>query len=84
MIGRYRATLPDGTQGEITIADDSGRLSLRLQRAPQSMPLYRQSPEVFAVPGQDGLKVWVDMRDGVVREIIFDRANRPLVGRPVR
>lgn len=84
LVGRYQVALPDGTRGEMTIADENGRLILTMPRARQSMPLHRQSAEVFAVPGQVGLKIWVDIRDGVVREVIVDRANRPAVGRPIR
>ena len=84
LIGRYRVAMPDGRRDEMTIVDDDGRLMLRIADAPQAMPLHRQSAELFAVPGQVGLNIWVDMRDGIVREITVDRSNRPLVGRPVR
>lgn len=84
MIGGYHVALPTGARAEMTIFDDNGRLMLKLPYAKQAMPLYRQTVETFAVPGEVGLKIWVDMRAGVVREIIVDRASRPLVGRPLR
>ena len=84
LVGRYTVNMADGTRDEMILADVGGRLMLTLARARQTFPLHRQSAQAFEVPGLDDLTLWVDMRGGVVREIIFDRSNRPLVGRPVR
>ena len=84
LVGRYAVALPDGTRGEMTVSEENGRLMLKLPNASQPMPLHRQNAELFAVPGREGLKIWVEMRNGVVHEITYDIANRPLVGRPAR